>query len=195
MYQSLIANDPSLCIQLEYLAKTTKSVGFLLKDEGEAALIKCIILSSAKVRVCVCVCVCVFYARACILKHLYDSETRKKKLFFLQQQYIITRAMPDVKLPNQNKDSEVMTKKVKGLPRSRHSNVSFLDFSNITIENKPTRSVVTASLKKTKFRIYLIKSRKKLLSRFSTKRLFSEKYKTNNSFFSFPLNWKGVLIK
>ena len=111
------------------------------------------------------------------------------------KQYMITRNTKSAMFPNKNKDSEIVTRKIKGLPRSKHHTVSFIDFSEIAIENKPARKVITARLKRTQFRIYLVKSRKKLLSRFSVKRLFSDRYKTDSSYFSFPLNWRSKIIQ
>ena len=85
-----------------------------------------------------------------------------------------------------------LSKKAKGISRAvqkRHLN--FFDFHETVVENKLSKKVIVSSLKRKTFKIYLIQNRKKLLSRFSSKRLFSNKFRTQNSFFSFPLNFRA----
>ena len=89
----------------------------------------------------------------------------------------------------------ILTKKVKGIPRSRHDQVTLLDFRDVSVHNRPSRVVLTASLKKTSFQIFLLRSKKRLLSRFSVKRLYDDRFRRKHSYFSFPLNWKGRIIK
>ena len=115
----------------------------------------------------------------------------------LYQQYIITEFHIDATFPlTPFSESAVIFKKIKGVPRSRQHLCNFLDFENVTVYNKPTKSVITASLKKKTFQIFFIKGKKRTISNFSTKRLYSEKYKIfKKSYFSFPLNWKGRIIR
>ena len=111
------------------------------------------------------------------------------------KQHLVTTFPNTAYFPTNRGNPVVLTKKIKGVPRSRHNEVTIADFTDVAVSNKPPRVLITASLKKISFRIYLIKTRRKLLSRFSVKRLYSERYRTRNSFYSFPLNWKGRVIK
>ena len=111
------------------------------------------------------------------------------------KQHLVTTFPITARFPKIRGDPVILTKKIKGIPRSRHGEISIADFTNVAVSNRPPRVLITASLKKISFRIYLIKTRKKLLSRFSVKRLYSERYRTKTSFYSFPLNWKGRVIK
>ena len=111
------------------------------------------------------------------------------------KQHLVTMFPTTARFPTRRGNPVILTKKIKGVPRSRHNQVSIADFTNVAILNKPPRVLITASFKKTCFQIYLVKTRRKLLSRFSVKRLYSERYRTKYSFFSFPLNWKSRIIK
>ena len=83
-----------------------------------------------------------------------------------------------------------MSKKAKGISRTvQKQYLTYHDFFDVVKSQNPSRTVELASLKRSSFRIYLIRTRKKLLSRYNSKRFFSDKYKRQKSFFSFPLNF------
>ena len=162
--------------------------------------LKTIIASSAKVSFCP---ILTYFSKIWRFFAKYQIQETFSLLFFallypsFYQQYVITEFLIDAAFPlTPFSESAVIFKKIKGVPRSRQNLCSFLDFENVTVYNKPTKSVMTASLKKKTFQIFLIKGKKRMLSNFSTKRLYNEKYKIlKKSYFSFPLNWKGRIIR
>ena len=89
----------------------------------------------------------------------------------------------------------VAVKKAKGVNSvSKRNELTFFDFVDVAENNNITsRQVVVASLRKVRFRIYLIKSKKRLLTNLSTKRLYSPRYRTKNHFFSWPLHLLKVI--
>ena len=82
-----------------------------------------------------------------------------------------------------------------GIPRSRHAQVSYFDFLDVGILQKPAKKVATAKLRRSYYKIYLTKEAKRCLSRLSTKRLFDSRFRQKQSFMSFPLNWKKRISK
>lgn len=95
-------------------------------------------------------------------------------------------------VPISNK-SDLICKKLKGIQRSQHSNITLRDFINVAIKGQPARRVPTARLQRSSYCIYLTRGSKSCLSRLSSKRLFDSRFKTQQSFFSFPLNWLNKL--
>ena len=81
-------------------------------------------------------------------------------------------------------------KKGKGVKRQilKHQ-TSTLDFVR-AVNRKPSRTLVQSSLKKKHLRIYLIKTRKNLISTCIVKRLLYESSKHKYNFFTYPLHFK-----
>ena len=95
------------------------------------------------------------------------------------------------KFPHLTDGVTELTKRAKGISRTYHQYVTFSNFEDLVVKNLPTRKIIIASLKRQTFRIYLIRTRKKVLSKFNSKRCFSDKYKKALSYFSFPLHFKA----
>ena len=140
--------------QLEFLAQTTKSRPYFIKDDGGNKLIKDIIASSPK-------------------------------------QYIVTQYERTDTFPIQPKGNIPISKKAKGISKTYAKRyLTYHDFYDVVKNRSESRKVELASLKRSSFRIFLIRTRKKLLSRYNSKRFFSDKYQTRKSYFSFPLNFR-----
>ena len=95
------------------------------------------------------------------------------------------------KFPTLSDGVTELTKRAKGISRAYHQYVTFSNFEDLVVRDLPTRKIIIGSLKRQTFRIYLIRTRKKILSKFNSKRCFSEKYKKDHSYFSFPLHFKA----
>ena len=130
---------------------------------------------------------------------LWECENRILKIninkrdfiFYIFRQYIITKHKDTNTFPIQSRENIALTKRAKGIQRSFQAKcLSFYDFYDCVKNNNESRKVEIASLKRSSFRIYLIRTKKKLLSRYNSKRYFSDKYKTKKSYFSFPLNFR-----
>ena len=106
-----------------------------------------------------------------LLKHKYKVKQKKSFSYFPYQ------------------------KKPIGLPRSRHKQVQLHDFVNVALHKTIPRNIATARFQKSCYNIYLLKGKKRCLSRLSTKRLYDSKMRTNHCEFSLPLHWKSWLTK
>ena len=115
---------------------------------------------------------------------------------FLSQQHIITcHQTENLGLPySRDNQGEILTKKIKGVKRNAHKDITYADFVSVSRYNQPARKILLYHIRKFKFKIFLIRNKKTILSRFSTKRLFSDIYRRNDAFFSFPLHWKSVIL-
>ena len=110
------------------------------------------------------------------------------------KQHILTTFHPSDTFPNSKQDALTLCKKVKGIPRRLQKDISYDDFLGVTVQNNPPKKVQTARLHKSRYMIYLTRQTKKSISKISRKRLFFTKFKTESSFFSFPINWKNSLL-
>ena len=122
------------------------------------------------------------------------TRTLSREFFFFQQ-HLVTMFPASSKFPDGSSIPIILTKKIKGIPRTRHGEVTISDFTDVTVHNRASRTLTAMSLRKFNFRIYLIQTKKKMLSRFSVKRLYCDQYRTRTSHYSFPLNWRGRIIK
>ena len=92
--------------------------------------------------------------------------------------------------PKLKDDSVVVTKRAKGISRLyRDKHISLQTFYEIVVQDKPVQRINIASLKRYEFKIFLVTSKKRMLSKFCAKRFFSNRYKTKRSHFSFPLHY------
>ena len=81
-------------------------------------------------------------------------------------------------------------KKAKGVPKSlRTTDLSKDDYVEV-LSGKKSRTVNYYCLKRKNFKIYLIKSKKRLLTKFNCKRFFIDNSATFMSQHSFPLHFK-----
>lgn len=109
------------------------------------------------------------------------------------KQHVVTAYPHDAKFPTPPSEAQLLAKKIKGIPRSKHHEVSVKDFIEIALRGKQPKKIQTGRLSRSSYKIFMTRHSKKCLSRLSTKRLFYEKFKRSQSFVSFPLNWKSVL--
>ena len=106
------------------------------------------------------------------------------------KQYVILELLSDLSLPldNDTVPEMVSFKKAKGVHRGLIAEeLSTADFYNVGVTGQAARRVDQYSFKKYMFNIFLNKTRRLILSRGNTKRLFLQPYKTKESFFSLPL--------
>ena len=83
-------------------------------------------------------------------------------------------------------------KKAKGVKKFMiQSELTRKDYSDV-IKGHKSRSVDLFSLKRKNFRIFLVRNRKRLLTRFNCKRLFINSLASQNYYFSLPLHFKGA---
>ena len=91
--------------------------------------------------------------------------------------------------PNLIEQETVACKKAKGVNRvTQQQELTYHDFENVAVHNHPSRKVIVATIKKVNFKLYLVRSKKRLLTNFTSKRLFSPKFRRSKHFFSFPLH-------
>jgi hypothetical protein len=95
--------------------------------------------------------------------------------------------------PTPPTESCLLAKKIKGISRNKHHNVTIHDFIDVALRGKEPKKMETHRLTRRTYRIYMTRHTKKCLSRLSTKRLFYNKHRRPQSFMSFPLNWKPML--
>ena len=108
------------------------------------------------------------------------------------KQYVILELEKDLCLPILNTEHQTpettSVKRCKGISKSIiKSDLNAQDFYNVGVLAQPSRSVTQYHLKRHLFNIYLHKTRKVLLSRGNTKRIFFGGSRTKDSFFSLPL--------
>ena len=116
-------------------------------------------------------------------------------LFLFQQHIITCHQTENLGLPySRDNQGEILTKKIKGVKRNAHKDITYADFVSVSRYNQPARKILLYHIRKFKFKIFVIRNKKTILSRFSTKRLFSNIYRRKDAFFSFPLHWKSVIL-
>ena len=133
------------------------------------------------------------HSQSYLLKDEANNQLLKAFVASSAKQYIIETHPTDTEFPILSYQSETLALKCKGVQRNRHRHVTYSDFCNVAIRNKPSKTFPTSSLKRSNHSIYLLKGTKKKLSKYSVKRLYSEAYRRNLSFYSFPLNWKKII--
>ena len=119
------------------------------------------------------------------------------------KQYIILELAKDLSLPLDNDTVAETTsfKKAKGVHRGLIAEqLTIEDFRSVGIVGDQGRRVDQYSFKKYMFDVFLHKTRRLILSRGNTKRLFLQPYKTEESFFSLPLfakhlpQWSSIIF-
>ena len=129
---------------------------------------------------------------------LLKTETNTRPLHCLlapsAKQHLIMMA-PKSKYPRLSGRPYLLCKKIKGISRNRHSNITYLDFVDVAVKNRLAKKVTTGRFQRDNFNMFVIQSDKKCLSNLSTKRVYDKRYKTSTSFFSFPLNWRSRYAK
>lgn len=123
------------------------------------------------------------------LKDESGSHELKQVICSSPKQYIITAHTPN-SFPVASFEHCEVGKKIKGLPRHTHNQITFYDFVDVAMLVKKPKIIVHASLRRVSLKIVMIKTKKKILSRTNSKRIFANVFRTSGSFFSFPLNFK-----
>ena len=129
-----------------------------------------------------------------LIKH--EADCMKNIICASPKQYCITKH-PDLStFPYASNQAAIpLQLKSKGIARSSQmKHLTFFEFHETIVNNKPTEVVSIPALKRLDFRIYLIKTKKKLISKINSKRCFSSLYRKKKHFFSFPLHYKRLQI-
>lgn len=129
---------------------------------------------------------------------LLKSETNTRLLSSLiapsAKQHLIMLAPKKSKYPRIVGRPGLLCKKVKGISRTRHDSITYMDFINVAVHRMPARKVTTGRFQKNQYQIFVVQNQKKCLSHLSTKRVYSSDFKTPTSFYSLPLSWKSRYV-
>ena len=92
-----------------------------------------------------------------------------------------------------NQNSKIHALKAKGTPAKVKRNMTMADFSDTIVKKQNPRKVKIHSMRRTNFRISIVRTEKKVLSSLNSKVLFSDEFKTDYGHFSFPVHFKEPL--
>ena len=85
---------------------------------------------------------------------------------------------------------DIVTRKIKGVQRSRHKDISKKQFIRCCVQKLKSDSVPNFRISRDHYRLFLTKTSKVSLSRFTVKRILLEKHRRKTSHFTMPLNWR-----
>ena len=125
-----------------------------------------------------------------------EADSMKNIICASPKQYCLTRH-PDLStFPfASNLPAIPLQLKSKGIARSSQmKHLTFYEFHQTIVNNKATEIVSIPALKRLDFKIYLIRTKKKLISKINSKRCFSSLYRKKKHFYSFPLHYKRLKI-
>ena len=131
--------------------------------------------------------------RPMLIKDETNAQPMKALIAGSCKQHICTVFTNTQSFPLCDGEYKVLTKKAKGLPRSRHNQVTLADYVSVCVNKNDARVIGTARIQRSAYRLYLTKGSKKCLGRFTVKRYLDSRHRTKSSFYSFPLNWKKIL--
>ena len=93
-------------------------------------------------------------------------------------------------------EDTTQTVKAKGTKRNLiKKNIKEKDFINVTIKNQPSKTLKQHFIKRCGTSLFVYSQNKRVLSCFTSKRLFIKKYFTDSDAFSFPLHLKKHLLQ
>ena len=92
-----------------------------------------------------------------------------------------------------NQSSKIHALKAKGTPAKVKRNMTLADFSDTIVKKQNPRKVKIHSMRRTNFRISIVRTEKKVLSSLNSKVLFTDEFKTDYGNFSFPVHFKTPL--
>ena len=92
-----------------------------------------------------------------------------------------------------NQNSKIHALKAKGTPAKVKRNMTLADFSDTIVKKQNPRKVKIHSMRRTNFKISIVRTEKKVLSSLNSKVLFSDEFKTDYGHFSFPVHFKAPL--
>ena len=200
VYNAIIKPDASLSVQADYLVNATRSIHTVtihtiiteyqcLHQENVLQNDETFIYPTT-----------IFFLS--LLSHrsqpfLFKDESQGRPICTLiapsAKQHVLMAHSSNTTFPTPTTEPTYLCKKVKGLPRSRHNQITIEDFLHVAVRGAAPRKVSTARLQRSHYKMYLTTSSKKCLSRLSTKRLFYSCFKSQHSYFSFPLSWRHKL--
>ena len=108
----------------------------------------------------------------------------------MYRQYYIGVYPSNASFPRYDDTDITAAKKAKGIQRRTIASVLTRDDYHSTLRGVKARSVPQFTLKRSRFRIFMVKSNKRLLTKFNAKRLFIESVATELCLFSLPLHFK-----
>ena len=169
IYQVLIKGNKSLEQAHFFLSKFLKARRFLFKDELKNRMNDNHIND----------------VNTNIVNNVNNSNDRTPKLFISSscKQYLICGSH-DVTL----------MKKVKGISKRLSKHISTKDFINVTIRKKKPKKILQFGLKRLYGKIYCYSLLKSALGTCSSKRIFSNFFRTKQCFLSFPLHLKDYVL-
>ena len=91
------------------------------------------------------------------------------------KQHLICHHLDD-KHPYSRNTGGIVTRRIKGISRSRHKEVQKVHFIDYCIRNVEPMSVCNFRISRDHFRLFVTKTRKKCLSRFTVKRLIYNRH-------------------
>ena len=94
------------------------------------------------------------------LKNESCGHNLKQCICSSPKQYIVT-SHPDELYPVASLEHRELAKKVKGLPRQVHPQITFCDFVTVAMEEIKPRVIVHASLRRVSLKIVMITTKKK----------------------------------
>ena len=110
------------------------------------------------------------------------------------KQYYIGSFPPSAPFPCYDDEDITMSKKAKGVQRRTIAKELKRNDFHSTLKGVKCRSVPQFTLKRSRFRIFMIESQKRMLTKFNAKRLFIDSVATDLCLFSFPLHFKKFVV-
>ena len=171
IYQTLIKDNKSLEQAHFFLSKFLKARRFRFKDELKNRMSNNHINNVNDVNN--------------VNNHAVNANDRAPKLFVSSscKQYIICGSH-DVTL----------MKKIKGISKRLSRHVTKKDFINVTIRKQKPKKILQFGLKRLYGKIYCYSLLKSVLGTCSTKRIFSNFFRTQQCSLSFPLHLKDYVL-
>ena len=134
-----------------------------------------------------------------IAAHSFLSSLRKSSRFYYKDELcnqpmhsFFSTSCKQYIIVNVKTNTEML--KAKGIKRNMQKKcVNYQDFVHATKKGGVSKSVTQYSLKRTHNAIYLVGARKRILSCFTTKRLFLKKQFRKDCAFGFPLHFKSYI--
>ena len=114
------------------------------------------------------------------------------------KQYLLTKRIDNLTLPNQRSNDEdiladcMIVSKAKGLQKRRQDEVLSVQSYRDTIDNNESTKLDIYNFKKYMFDIFITKTRRSILSKGTSKRIFLEDMRQNESHWSLPLFLKKI---
>lgn len=109
------------------------------------------------------------------------------------KQHVILAHEENETYPRYSNPIRPLIKKIRGLPRSYHKDVTVTDFQNVACDDIPAQKILQARLARSGWAIHLTQGSRKTLTRGGFKRIVVRNTKNNFTFFNFPIFWKNII--